>query len=217
MKSNDNRNKLEGKLVESIKIEELAKLAEQYANIDIGSVLDEKTFIGIPVISNIAGVIKTGFNIRDRLYIKKIAYFLAQVGQTSQKQRDEFVGKYCDDVKRFEETIMLILEQADRIEKSTLIGKIFKACILGVIEYEGALTLSTMVNRAFWNDLVAMLNQCENPYQQQRLFISGLFENDDDISGWKELGKFKVKRNKYAHALDKINLENYDQVKNIKN
>ena len=74
-----NNQMLEGKLVESLGIKELGKLAEQYANVDIGSVLDEKTFDGIPVISNIVGIIKTGFNIRDRLYIKKIAYFLVNV------------------------------------------------------------------------------------------------------------------------------------------
>jgi len=75
------------------------------------------------------------------------------VGQTSQEQREEFVKKYYEDIKHSEDAILLILEQADRFEKTTLIGKIFKACILGEITYEDALKLSEMVNKTLWGDL----------------------------------------------------------------
>lgn len=75
------------------------------------------------------------------------------MGQTSQEQREEFVKKYYEDIKHSEDAILLILEQADRFEKTTLIGKIFKACILGEITYEDALKLSEMVNKTLWGDL----------------------------------------------------------------
>ncbi len=189
---------LEGKLVESIKVKELGKLAERYANIDIGLVLDEKTFNGIPVISNIAGVIKTGFNIRDRLYIKKIAYFLAQVGSTTQEQRDKFIKDNCQDVRKFEEAVLLILEQADNMEKSSLIGKIFKACILGKISYQDALSLSSIVNKALWQDLEALLSGNDTEQVKSRLANTGLLKTG---SGF---GRLLYTANSYTNILIEI-------------
>src|SRR4030042_7133538 len=140
---------IEGKLVESLEVKELGGLIAEYSELGLDSILDDGVVKDVPILRTLVGLAKVGFNIRDRIYIKKIAGFLAQVGQTTQEQREAFIEKYCGDTKRFEEAVLLILEQADRFEKTVLIGKIFKACILGEITYEEVLRMSSMVNRAF--------------------------------------------------------------------
>jgi hypothetical protein len=107
-------------------------------------------------------------------------YFLAQVGQTTPEQRKEFIKKYCEDVKRFEETTMLILEQADHFKKTELIGKIYKACILERINFDEAIKLSNMVNRVYWTDLEQFLGNTNIRIDEnnQSLLTAGLFAID---------------------------------------
>jgi len=171
---NDNPNKLEGKLVESLEAKELGRLSIDYGELGLDSILDEGIIKDIPFLRTVVSLVKVGFNVRDRIYIKKTVGFLAQVGQAPQEQREEFVKKYCGNVKRFEEAVMLILEQADRFEKTSLIGKIFKACILGIISYQDALSLSSIVNKALWQDLENMFHGNFTDEMRMRLCNCGL-------------------------------------------
>ena len=174
VKSNTNQERQEGKLVESLEDKELGKLAEKYANISVYDIFDGKILSDIPIINTVIALAKSGLNFRDRLYIKKIAYFLHQVGNTTQEQREEFIEKHCKDRKRFEEALLLILEQTDNMEKSTLIGKILKACILGKIALEDSFALSSMVNKALWQDLQAMFDGDYTEAIKARLANTGL-------------------------------------------
>lgn len=158
MKSNANQEKLEGKLVKSFEVKGLGDLAAEYAELGLDSLLDEGVAKSIPIVNTVVALCKVGANVRDRIYLKKLLCFFIQAGDTTHEEREVFLEKYCKDFQRFEETIMLILEQADRVEKSTLIGKIFKACILGKIALEDSFALSSMVNKALWQDLQAMFD-----------------------------------------------------------
>lgn len=210
----EEEKRLEGKLVQSFAVKELGDLTAEYAELSFDSILGDGIFKDIPILRTIVSLAKIGFNIRDRIYAKKILNFLAQVGQTTREQRDNFTKKYCDDVKRFEETVMLILEQADRIEKTTLIGKIFRACVLGEISYEDTLALSNMVNKALWSDIEAIKSKNYNPEINMRLCNCGLLNLDwarkttQDLSkriiSKVEFGGFKTMRNKYTGILEKI-------------
>ena len=206
-------DKIEGKLVESIEIKELSSLTTDYAELGLDSILDNSIVKNIPILKTAVSLVKTGLNVRDRIYVKKIYGFLAQVGQTTQEQREKFVRDNCKNVKQFEEAVLLILEQADRMEKTTLIGKIFKACILGKIRYEEALKLSEMTNRVFWNDLLAMVKLRDTKVSNhQRLFNAGLFYIDEKQPTYSTFGKVEYKRNSYAFALRDIYYERYDNL-----
>ena len=213
--NNDNQN-LEGKLVESIEAKELGSLTADYAELGLDAILDDGIAKNIPIVGTLIKAAKIGINVRDRLYAKKIIGFLVQIAKTTQEQRDKFVGKHYKDGKRFEETIMLILEKADRIEKTTLIGKVFKACILGKIIYEDAIRLSEMVNRCFWSDMQAMFYLNDSKEHHQRLFISGLFEMKGQQQRSIKDDTFVFQRSIYAFTLPAINSEDYEKLDNCK-
>jgi len=148
------------------------------------------------------------------LQSQKIAYFLAQVGQTTQEKRQVFVDDNCVDTKRFEEAVLLILEQADNMEKSSLIGKIFKACILGKILLTDCTRLSDMVNRAFWGDLEKLLHGVELPENcQQRLFMAGLYRLKGQPLHLDSSAEFKYEGNEYAMALALIHKEKFNELR----
>ena len=173
----DEINAIEGKLVQSIEAKELGSLTADYAELGLDALLDDGLAKDIPIVGTLIKAAKVGLNVRDRIYAKKIIGFLVQVGQTTQEQRDEFVRKHCDNVKRFEETVLLILEQADRFEKTSLVGKIFRACILGEISYGEALRLSGMVNRAFWGDIQEIIEtgDIKNKKSNQTIDVGGFY------------------------------------------
>jgi hypothetical protein len=170
----DNSNKLEGKLVESLEAKELGRLTTNYAELGLDGILDDGIIKDIPILRTAVSLAKIGLNIRDRIYAKKIIGFIAQIADTTQEQRDRFVREHCGNVKRFEEAVFLILEQADRFEKPQLIGKVFKACILKNIEYQDALTLSSIVNKALWQDLEDMFHRNFTDEMKMRLYNCGL-------------------------------------------
>jgi len=216
----ETKQSIDGKLVKSLETQELSSLATEYAEIALDSVFDNGIIKDIPILRTIISLAKTGLNFRDRLYVKKLANFLIQIGTTTQEQRKEFIKKYCEDNKKFEEAVLLILENSDRIEKASLIGKIFKACILGMISYADTLQISEMVNRAYWADLKHMFEDKGSEEEQQRLFMAGLMEFDPqtfqfattDGSGLDVIRKLGYKRNAYAIALTMMYQEKFEDL-----
>jgi hypothetical protein len=54
---------LEGKLVDSLKVEELGSLAAKYSELGLDAILDENTVKEIPILRTAAGQTKIGFNV----------------------------------------------------------------------------------------------------------------------------------------------------------
>lgn len=173
----DDKKSMEGKLVESIKVEGLGELAQQFSELGFDLIYKEGLLKDIPIIGMVVSTAKAIGSFRDLLYLKKLLYFLKNVGEATQQDRERFIEENCKDNKQFEEAILLILEQTDNMNKSGLIGKIFKACIQGKITYEESLKLSDMVNRAYWSDLQMLLseNKVKISDINQSLLASGLF------------------------------------------
>lgn len=169
-----NNQKLEGKLVESIKIKGLGELLESAAEYGIDIITDNEAIKAVPIVGTLVQLTKGVFSVRNRLYVLKVVRFLQQVADTKQEQREAFIEKYCGNTKRFEEAVLLILEQVDNINKSALIGKIFKGCILGMISYQNALSLSCIINKALWQDIENMLQRNFTVEMKMRLCNCGL-------------------------------------------
>jgi len=207
--------KIEGKLIESIKVNGLADLAQEYAELGLDMVLEEGALRDIPIVGTIVNAYKTVASMRDRIYLNKLVHFLKKVGETTQEQRRKFVEDNCKDTRQFEEAVLLILEQADNINKISLIGKVFKACILEMINYKNALTISSMVNRAFWRDVEGLISNKYDSGSKMRLYTCGLMNLDWRRKTYQDLSRnmiqdvkfdgFCYKENEYTNLLRRIN------------
>jgi hypothetical protein len=176
-KEEDASQRLDGQLIKSIKVKGLGDIAKEYGELGLDLVIDSEILRGIPIISTLINVAKVIGSVRDRLYLKKLLHFFEKIGDTTQEERERFIEKNCKDSKLFEEAVLLILEQADNMNKSSLIGKTFKACIKGVITYDEALKLSDMINKAYWSDLNTMManDSVKINEDNQSLFTAGFY------------------------------------------
>ncbi len=148
MKNNDIRKAIE----DSIKTDELSSLTHEIGEIVLDSIFEEGALKDIPVFSTITAFVKTGINIREKIFVKKILKFLFELRDVSIKDRTEFLYKIDND-PQFEskvgESIMMIIEKSDSLQKTKLLGKLFSTCILEQITYNQFLKLSSIINRAY--------------------------------------------------------------------
>lgn len=215
---------------------EIEKLIVPCGEMIIDASLDEGLARDIPILRTIIALARVSSNIKDVLFLNKIADFLNEVDSTSQEDRDKFAEKVTKKDERFQEAVLLILEQSDRVEKSPLIGKIFKTCILGFIPLHEAFCLSHMVNRAFWYDLDLLLSKDELSVDEQfinrhvdgipvenlgRLHIAGFYDIADLGSWDEEKAKskcpgLKYYRNDYGNIIYLIAKEDYEGIRDNK-
>lgn len=174
----DNSESIDGMLVESIKCGGLSGILQEYAELGIDRIIDDGLLKDVPIVGTLTGMFKTIGSIRDRQYLKKLISFLKHVDETTLEQRESFIRENCQDAKKFEEAILLMLEIADRYEKASLMGKIFKASFQGQISCRDAIKLSSMVNRAFWEDIEQLVENVNVQIDDnnQSLVNAGLFE-----------------------------------------
>ena len=92
-------------------------------------------------------------------FLKKIARFLVQLREIPSERREEFARRLEEDPRfreRLAENLLLVLDRLDDSSKPELIGKIFRAYILGRTDYETCTRLCSAVDRAFYADLLAL-------------------------------------------------------------
>jgi hypothetical protein len=104
---------------------------------------------------------------RDELYASKVARFLREFDNLSALEMEQLLTWLAssEDRARFGQTVMLLIDQSDDIEKPALIGRLFRAAALGSIDLIAARRLSAVVNRAFVDDLV-LLEHFEQPWNE---------------------------------------------------
>lgn len=123
-------------------------------------------------------------NIRDRIFIAKIARFLFNLANITLKQRESFKREIQNaKIKRKVGTsLMLILDRLDDIEKTDFLAKCFKAYLCANISLDQFRRLSAAIDIAFIDDLKTICNDnfnCEEEKEQiclSNLVRTGLVE-----------------------------------------
>lgn len=108
----------------------------------------------IPCIGSLLKLGMVGSKYMELQFIKKVAKFLRADIEISQKEKLEFLNKLS--VKRRKRMMDYILQyilRAEDDEKADLMGYIYKACVLGQIDYDMFLRLCSIVDHAFLYDL----------------------------------------------------------------
>lgn len=143
-------------LVQSFLSSGVGDIAADAAEIALDSVLNEGLLEEVPVFGwimkshNVIGVV------RDRIFLKKVANFLLGTQSISNDEREKFLGKLNGDSKfskNVGESLVLLLERQDNLEKSLILGKLFSRYVRSHIEYKIFLKLAKAVEVAFIDDL----------------------------------------------------------------
>ena len=105
-------------------------------------------FKGFPVVSSAITLLKALASIPDRLYVKKMYYFLSAL-KNDDMDSDTFsdaMNKLNKDETKFEETLLFIIEKAENTEKSRILGYFTRLLALGVIDYDKFILFTTVIN-----------------------------------------------------------------------
>ncbi len=108
-------------LDESIKSDHLENLTIDILESISDSVFYDGLLKDIPIVSIIYNLTKTGLNINDKLFLKKVLYFLSSLKDIPHKKRTEMFTKINDDKTyriKVGEKLLYILDKSDDHEKS---------------------------------------------------------------------------------------------------
>ncbi len=174
-------SEIEKSITETIKKSDLTELTSEYAEIFADSFFKDGILKDIPIVNTIVGVGKLGFAINDYLFLKKIFSFLLNIKDVPQSEREKLILKIETSEKyqkNVGETILLIINKLDDLEKPKLIGKIFNYFLNEKIDYETFLRLSQSIEKVFLPDIDKLIQMNDGErieYEiQNQLFNSGL-------------------------------------------
>lgn len=148
--SNDfeHRSNITVALETTLKNSDLQSVVLDVAEVGLDSLLNEGVFRDVPVIGAFVGLMKTGANIQDQLFLKKIIYFLSNLKDITPEDRKKFIVD-IDNSKKFRvkvgEKILYIIDSCEDFEIAELVSKVLKYCLEGKITYEEFLKISSVL------------------------------------------------------------------------
>jgi len=152
MKAIMESEQLEQSLTDTLRKSDLSSVATDAGELVIDSLLDEGVVKDIPAVGAIVSLWKTGANIRDHYFIKKLVLFLSELQKVDVSERNEMINRLEDDPKygqKAGESLVLLLERLDDMQKPTLLGKAFKAYCKNEIDSVQLQSLYRVIDRSF--------------------------------------------------------------------
>ena len=137
---------------------------------DLGEValdgeLDDGVLRELPLIGWFFGGVRVVRNLKERLFLKKLASFLTPVSRVSPDARKGFVDRMDGDPdlrQRVGDGLVLLLDRHEHFEKSEVLGVVFSAFVVGTIGYNLYQKAATVVDRASPDDLRLLAAQPED-------------------------------------------------------
>ncbi len=135
---------------------------------DIGGELFKSDVLAkLPIIGWLAAALKSGYSIRDKLYVRKLLMFLAETCEASDKDRQKFRAKLDsnpEEAKKAGATILDIIDKITNAQKAAMVGKVVRAYMheddLSTAEL---IELCEIIDKAYTGDLTALANDEQRP------------------------------------------------------
>lgn len=164
-------------------LSDLAPVARDWAEIGIDTLIENDDLKSIPVIGTAVVLLNGGQNVRQRMYIRKMVQFLANIEKASAEEREYFVQTTLSSARerdRFSELVVHLVDSAESVRRADLYGNIMLDHVKGNLDYEVAIRLCLMCEKTMMEDLVEMptFNTAENVNNllADALYRSGFLE-----------------------------------------
>lgn len=136
----------------------------ELSNSILGNIGDEflksDVLAKFPIVGWLAATLKTGSNIRDKLYIHKLLRFLAETSGSNDEDREKFRAKLDidpDEAKNAGATILDIIDKITNAQKAAMIGKIMRAYMHeDDLSTPELIELCEIIDKAYTRDIVAL-------------------------------------------------------------
>ena len=154
-------NEISNSFTETLKDTDLQNVTIDLAESLTDSMLDDSLAKEIPIIGTVVGIYKTAIGIRERLFLKKVIYFIAELGSISKDKRKKLITK-IDSSKKYRtkvgEKLLYIIDKCEDHEKVKLISRLFLAFLKEEINYSEFLRSASIIDRAFFEDIIWFVN-----------------------------------------------------------
>ena len=192
---------LPDKIVESVYSPELNQLGIDVAEVAFDALLKDGILKDLPIIGSIVTLLKGTMDIRDRIFVAKIARFLFNLSSTPFEQRESFKREIHQNAKtkrKVGTSLVLILDRLDDIEKTDFLAECFKAYLCKKISFDQFRRLSAAIDIAFMDDLKTICGERSNAEEAEQIYLSNLARTGlvkfiaSGIQGtWNEMGNIK--------------------------
>jgi len=176
--------KISIELFNSIASENLSSIVRAFAEVALdNTIVKEGVGRQIPVFNILHSLYQAGVAIKEQLFIQKIMNFLEEPSNVPYEERLNFVEERDQNPEKkrvWGESLLLLIDRADSLEKPSILGRILKHHILGNISYEDAMRLSYIVDRVYMSDLDYLTR-----------FSSGIQSNPDIAASLQSAGLLK--------------------------
>jgi hypothetical protein len=143
-------------LNDTLKDSDLKGLTSEWSEVFLDTFLAEGILKDIPIVNSIISIGKTGLKINEMMLMKKILYFISQINDIAQEEREKVISE-IDDSKKYRikigEKLLYIIETCDDHEKAEITGKLFSVFLRGLIDYDEFLRCSLVIEKCMINDL----------------------------------------------------------------
>lgn len=148
-------------LEKTLKDSDLQKVTIDLSEVLLDNLINNGIARDIPIIGTIVGLGKATIGIKERLFLKKIIYFMSELRSIPPIKRKQMVEKI--DISgefrtRVGEKLLYIIDSCEDHEKTQFVARLFAAFILQKLTYQEFLRSSSIVQRTMLEDLNWFIN-----------------------------------------------------------
>lgn len=155
-------NQISSTISETIKDGEFLTVTSEIAEVLIDSTLNDGILKDFPLIGSIIGLVNTGINVKDKLFIKKLLTFLTELENIPAEKRKNLI-ETIENSNRYRikvgEKILYIIDKCFDEEKAEILGKLFNAFLLEKLSYDEFLRAATCIENVFIPDLLVFVDE----------------------------------------------------------
>ena len=151
-------NDIVEKLVDSTTSPELKNLAVEVAEVGLDQLLDEEVLKDLPIVGGFVRAYKTVLSIRDKAFFNKVTRFFVKLSSIPDEEKEKFREDIKSDPKlrrKVGETLFLVLDRLDDLEKPEILAIMFQEYLSNGIEFTHFKRLASAIDIAFIEDLKA--------------------------------------------------------------
>lgn len=172
--------KVSSSLTETLKVSDLHALGE----FSLDRLLEDGVLKDVPIIGTISGIAKTALNIQDRLFQKKLIYFLTGLSNTDPKKRNRLITKIEKDEEheiKVGEKLLYIIDKCDDHKSAQYISKLFRAFLNEEFNYSEFLRGATIIQNIFIEDLKFFLEKNKEYFEKEIRPTESVPDTFDDL------------------------------------
>ena len=150
---------LEHSIVSTLAQRGVVDFVADAGEITLDQFLEDGVLREIPVVATAMRLYRAGVGVRNYLFIKKLLNFLKRLSDIPEAKREAFVDKLSRDqatARRVGESLLMLLDRFDDMEKPQLLARAFKAYMDDRIDFVTFRRLGLAIERVFTADLMQL-------------------------------------------------------------